>query len=56
MGGELIARRFAAKLPNATLEMIPGGHAVWVDDPQRVAASIRRFCHQASPDVAPQSV
>jgi 2-hydroxy-6-oxonona-2,4-dienedioate hydrolase/4,5:9,10-diseco-3-hydroxy-5,9,17-trioxoandrosta-1(10),2-diene-4-oate hydrolase len=43
MGGEVVARPFAAKVPGATLEMIPGGHAVWVDDPARVAASLTRF-------------
>jgi pimeloyl-ACP methyl ester carboxylesterase len=43
MGGEAIARRFTANVPNATLEMMPGGHAVWVDDPKGVAASVTAF-------------
>jgi len=43
MGGEATARAFTSKLPNATLEMMPGGHAVWVDDPKRVARSVAAF-------------
>lgn len=43
MGGETIAAPFAAKLPNATLEMFPGGHAIWVDDADGVAAKLRAF-------------
>ena len=43
MGGEAIARPFAAKVPGSTLEMMPGGHAVWVDDPKRVAGSLAAF-------------
>jgi pimeloyl-ACP methyl ester carboxylesterase len=43
MGGEAVARRFTANVPHATLEMMPGGHAVWVDDPTRVAASVTGF-------------
>ena len=48
MGGEFIARAFTAKVPNSTLEMIHGGHAVWVDDPRHVAASMRRFFNAAT--------
>ena len=43
MGGEAIARAFTAKVPGSTLEMMPGGHAVWVDDPKRVAARVAAF-------------
>lgn len=43
MGGEAVARPFAAKVPQSTLELIPGGHAVWVDNPMRVAASLSSF-------------
>lgn len=41
-GGAETAERFAAQLPNARLEMLPGaGHAPWVDDPERAAAVVR---------------
>lgn len=43
MGSESVARPFAAKVPGSTLEMMPGGHAVWVDDPKRVARSLATF-------------
>jgi len=43
MGGDAVARRFTANVPHATLEMMPGGHAVWVDDPKHVAASVTAF-------------
>ena len=43
-GGAEIARRFVEHLPNAELELLPGaGHAVWIDDPDRAAATVRRF-------------
>jgi pimeloyl-ACP methyl ester carboxylesterase len=43
-GGEETARRFVVKIPDAQLEMMPdAGHAVWVDDPDHAAATIRRF-------------
>lgn len=40
-GGEDIARAFAAQLPNAHLALVPGGHAVWIDDPARAADTAR---------------
>jgi pimeloyl-ACP methyl ester carboxylesterase len=43
MGGEAVARPFAAKVPGSTLELMPGGHAVWVDDPEHVATSLSSF-------------
>jgi pimeloyl-ACP methyl ester carboxylesterase len=43
MGGEAVARAFAAKVPGATLELMPGGHAVWVDDPKKVADVLSTF-------------
>ena len=43
MGGDAVARAFAAKVPSATLEMMPGGHAVWVDDPKFVADRLSDF-------------
>jgi pimeloyl-ACP methyl ester carboxylesterase len=39
--GEAIASAFAARLPEATLEMVPAGHGVWIDDPDPIAASVR---------------
>ena len=43
-GGEDIARKFAARFPNAELELMPGvGHAVWMDDVERAAATARHF-------------
>jgi 2-hydroxy-6-oxonona-2,4-dienedioate hydrolase len=39
-----IAQRFVEQLPNAELELLPGaGHAVWMDDPDRAAKTVRRF-------------
>lgn len=42
-GGEAIARRFAARLPAATLEMVDAGHAPWIDDAAGVADRLRTF-------------
>lgn len=43
-GGPDVARRFVAHVPNAELELMPGaGHAVWMDDPDHVATTTRRF-------------
>jgi pimeloyl-ACP methyl ester carboxylesterase len=51
-GGPDAARRFAAALPDARLEIFSGaGHAVWVDRPETAAARTRAFLapprHQA---------
>ena len=43
MGDEAIATAFTAKVPGSTLEMVPGGHAVWLDDPNRVADAVAAF-------------
>lgn len=44
IGGEDVAKPFAAKLPNATLNIAPqAGHAPWIDDPERTADLIREF-------------
>jgi pimeloyl-ACP methyl ester carboxylesterase len=42
-GGESVARAFAPRVPGARLEIVPGGHAVWMDDAERVADLIRPF-------------
>ena len=42
-GGPEIARGFVGKVPGAELELMPGGHAVWMDDPDRAASVTRRF-------------
>ena len=34
----------SAEIPGAELEIVPdGGHAVWIDEPDRVAARTKRF-------------
>lgn len=44
MGGADIARDFARKLPDATVEVMAGaGHAPWIDDPVFVASRVRGF-------------
>jgi 2-hydroxy-6-oxonona-2,4-dienedioate hydrolase len=42
-GGEAVAVRFAARIPNAELELMPGGHAVWMDVPEQAATVTRAF-------------
>lgn len=44
IGAGDVARPFAAKLPNATLNIAPqAGHAPWIDDPKRTAELIQDF-------------
>lgn len=44
IAGEDVARPFAAKIPNATLNIAPqAGHAPWIDDPDRTADLVRDF-------------
>jgi pimeloyl-ACP methyl ester carboxylesterase len=44
MGGADVARAFAGQFPDAQLELVAGaGHAVWLDDPDLVAARTRSF-------------
>ncbi len=43
-GGDEIARSFVRHFPNAVLEMMPdAGHAVWMDNPDHAAATLRNF-------------
>lgn len=43
-GGEYVARQFAARLPNAQLEVIPrAGHAPWIDELDFCADRTRAF-------------
>jgi pimeloyl-ACP methyl ester carboxylesterase len=42
-GGADTAQEFVRQVPGAELELVPGGHAVWIDDPGRVAASTDEF-------------
>jgi pimeloyl-ACP methyl ester carboxylesterase len=43
-GGELVAEKFVARLPNAQLEVIPqAGHAPWIDELDLCAARTRAF-------------
>ncbi len=48
-GGADTARQFVKHLPNAELELMPGaGHAVWMDDADRAASTVRRFFQHGS--------
>jgi pimeloyl-ACP methyl ester carboxylesterase len=43
-GGESVARAFASRLPNATLEVIrQAGHAPWIDELDLCADRTRAF-------------
>lgn len=42
-GGETVARPFVARVPGATLEMVDGGHAAWIDDPEGIGARVKEF-------------
>jgi 2-hydroxy-6-oxonona-2,4-dienedioate hydrolase len=43
-GGEVVARRFVARLPDAQLEMVPrAGHAPWIDELELCADRTREF-------------
>jgi pimeloyl-ACP methyl ester carboxylesterase len=43
-GGAETAKQFVARLPNCTLELLAGaGHAPWIDEPARAAASTLAF-------------
>ena len=42
-GGTEVAKAFAARVPGAELEIVPGGHAVWIDDPDAIAATTAQF-------------
>ncbi|GJM37024.1 MAG: 2-hydroxy-6-ketonona-2,4-dienedioic acid hydrolase [Acidimicrobiales bacterium] len=49
-GGETVAREFAAALPDASVEMVPGaGHAPWIDAPVAAADAVRRHLAGPSP-------
>ena len=42
-GGEPTARALAARIPRATLEMVDGGHAPWIDDASGIAKRVHEF-------------
>ena len=42
-GGSSTARAFVSQIPGAMLELMPGGHAVWVDDLEHVVARVSEF-------------
>jgi 2-hydroxy-6-oxonona-2,4-dienedioate hydrolase len=46
-GGPEIGRRACALMPNARLEVIPGRHAPFLDDPERCGALIDELARQA---------
>jgi pimeloyl-ACP methyl ester carboxylesterase len=41
-GDEAVARRTAAALPDAELEIIEGGHLIWLDAPDYAADLVRK--------------
>lgn len=43
MGGEATARAFTDRIPGASLTMIDGGHAPWIDRPAEVADGLTEF-------------
>lgn len=43
VGGEAAARQVANLLPNAVVEILEGGHAPWLGEPDRVAKTVRHF-------------
>jgi pimeloyl-ACP methyl ester carboxylesterase len=47
-GGPEIGRRACALMPNARLEVIPGRHAPFLDDPERCGALIDELARQAN--------
>ena len=47
-GGPEIGRRACALMPNARLEVIPGRHAPFLDDPERCGALIDDFVRRAT--------
>lgn len=46
-GGGDVARAFAPRIPGAQLQVVPGGHAVWMDDPDGAAAAVEAFLSAA---------
>ncbi len=42
-GDLTVAERVAACLPDARLDVVPGGHAPWIERPEQVAALLLRF-------------
>lgn len=50
MGDVAVARTFTAGIPGAELDIWPGvGHAPWMDDPERAAASVVGFVTTTTP-------
>ncbi|MDP1794562.1 MAG: alpha/beta hydrolase [Acidimicrobiales bacterium] len=43
MGGENVAAPFIGMIPGAALEMVRGGHAVWIDDADGIAKRVSDF-------------
>lgn len=42
-GGPEVASTFVARVPNGELDLVPGGHAVWIDDPDGTAEATASF-------------
>lgn len=47
-GGPDAARAFAARVPGADLQLVPGGHAVWLDDADGAADLVGSFLDGAA--------
>lgn len=43
MGNESVAAAFNERFPSATLEMVDGGHAAWIDHPDEIATRVEAF-------------
>lgn len=49
-GPEAAAQRFVDELAQATLQMVEGNHAVWIDSPEVVAEEVRTHLNGSAPD------
>jgi pimeloyl-ACP methyl ester carboxylesterase len=45
-----VAQAVAGLIPDAQLEVVSAGHAVWLGDPKRISGSCARSCAQAARD------
>jgi pimeloyl-ACP methyl ester carboxylesterase len=52
MGSEAAGRRMERALPHAELRVAEGGHAPWLNEPERIAGWIGRFLARHHPDRA----
>lgn len=52
LGGADVAANVVSLMPNARLEVVPGGHAPWLAAPRRVARSVSTFLSCQAEDAA----